>query len=355
MSTIPTFKESRMSSGISTRTPIAFFGGISRINIDNSNSFFQSLIFNKVLELSESPLVNPFVVSSRLSDSSQVLYNNNISAFQRGNNRFAYFVVSPTHEPIPFSRELFEFSLGSLGAFGLEFTNKPISPLSQGFNFITIKNIVRGDCEFINPQVHPKNFTMLVRSFGAFLRECKSKIMFILRLSKQTFNNIPTLKIFQSIIRNTDRNFNSTFKSRDTQNIISERETSRSIIPNRSPINKRFTFSFLNNSTSLFDTRDRKLRGKSKSSQIIVNKRMEFDIIPNFQFPSSINTELKPLLVEFDSLQDKLINIQLNWDTSNQHGKDLSNSDYLNISEGLNSAIPPTNKFVGILASNKIL
>ena len=355
MSTILTLKESRMSSSISTRTPIAFFGCISRINIDNPYSLFQSLIFNKVLELPKSPLVNPFVVPSRLSDSSQIFHNNNISHFQRGNNRFAYLVVSPTHKPIPFSRELFEFSLGSFCAFGLKFTNKPISPLSQGFNFITIKNIVGSDGEFINSQVHPKNFTMLVRSCGAFSGECKSKIMFIFRLSKKAFNNLPIFKIFQSIIRNRDRNLNSTFESRNTQNIIFKRETSWSIIPNRSPIDKGFTFSFLDNSTSLFNAGDRELRGQTYAPQIIINKRMEFDIVPNSQFPSFINTELKPLLIEFDSLQDNLTNIQLNRNTSYQHCRNLSNSYYLNVSEGLNSAIPPTNKFVGLLASNTIL
>jgi len=92
MSTISTFKESRVPNSIPTMASITFFGGISRINIDNSNSFFKSLIFNKVLKLSKSPLVNPFVIFSSVPNSSQVLHNNNISTFQRGNNRFAYYL-----------------------------------------------------------------------------------------------------------------------------------------------------------------------------------------------------------------------------------------------------------------------
>ena len=89
-----------------------------------------------------------------------------------------------------------------------------------------------------------------------------------------------------------------------------------------------------------------KLSRKSKISQILIDKSMEFDIIPDSHFPSFINTELKPLFIELDSFQNNFINFQLNRNTSNQHCKDLSNSNYLNLSEGVS---PPTTEVMGIL------
>jgi len=333
MPTIFTFKETRMPNSISAMASVTFFRGIGRVYIDNPNSFFKSFILDKVLELSESPFVNPFIVSGRLSNSSQVFHNNNISIFQFRNNRFADIVISPSHKPRPDTREFFKFSLGCPRAFGLEFTNKSISLLSQGFNFITIKFIIRCDCEFINPQVYPKNFAMMVRSFGAFSGECESEIMFFFGLSEQTFNNLPIFKILRSIIRNFNRNFNSALNSGDRENIIFKREGTRSIISDRSSVDKRFVFCFFNHPTRLFNTRNRELRRQSHFSQILINKGVEFDVIPNSHFPSNINTILKSFFVEFNSFQNRIINLQLYWNASNHHCKEQKNINYLNLSE----------------------
>jgi len=179
MTTIPTFLEASMPGSIPSVTPITFLGSISRINIDNSTTFPESFVFDKALELVERPFVHPFIISSSLSDTTQIFHNNNVTLIQNGYDRSTYVMVSPTHKPRPFSREFFKFSLGTSGAFALEFTNKFVSLYPQGFNFVTIKNIIGCDSEIINAQVHPKNFRMLVRSFGAFLRECEGEIGFI--------------------------------------------------------------------------------------------------------------------------------------------------------------------------------
>ncbi len=210
MSTNLTFKEPRMSDSISTMTSITFFGSVGRIDIDNSNSFLKSLIFNKTLELSKSPLVNPFIVSGTFSDSRQILHNNNISLFNFGNNRNTDVMICPSHKPSPSPRKFLQLLSRTSCAFRLKITNKSVSLFPQGFNFATIKNIVGGDCKIIYPQVHPKNFGMLVRSYRVFLGECKSEVGFIFLSIKQTFNNFPILKILQSIIRNLNRDFNPT-------------------------------------------------------------------------------------------------------------------------------------------------
>jgi len=351
MSTSLTLKEPRMSDSISVVTSITFFRCVSRINIDNSDSLSKSLIFNKVLKLSKSPLVNPLIVSSGDSNSTQIFHNNNISFFEGGNNRSTNVMVCPSHKPFPSSGKFLQLLSGTSCAFGLEFANKSVSFFPQGFNFVTIKNIPGSDCKIINPQVHPKNFGMLVRSFGIFLGECKSEISFIIGLGEQTLDDIPIFKIMQSVFGDSNRNFNSSINCRDTQNIIFKRETSWSIISDRSVFNQGFSFGFLQNPTSHFNTRSRKLSRKSEISQFRIDKRVKFNIVFNSQIPTIFNTILKSLFVKVNSIHHNFVNFNLNRNTSNQHHQDIKGSDYLNLSK-LNSAIPPTDESMGLLASN---
>ncbi len=342
--TTQTLKKTRMSGSIQTSTPITRLGSVFRIDINNPNSFSQSFVFDKLLHLEKCPLVNPFVVFSCSSNSLQIFHNNNISTIQTFNNTLADVMITPSHKPFPSTREFSQLPLSRFCAFRLESRNKFIMLNPQLLNVLSIEFIVGCDCEFINSQVHPKNFTMLVRSYGAFSGECESEIIFFFRLSEQTFSNFP-IKIFQSITRNFDRNFNSTINGGDAQNIIFKTETSRSIISDRNSIDNWIRLCFFNHSTRLFNTSDRKLRGQSHLPQILINKRMEFNIISNLHTPSSINTMLKSLFIQLNSFNYQIINLNLNWNTSNQHCKNTTESGYLNISESIS---PPKAEAMGI-------
>ena len=354
MSTILTLLKSRMSYSISSETPITFFRSVGRININNPNSFSKSFVFDKLLKFIESPLVNPFIVSSRNSNSTQIFHNNNISRLQTGNNRSTYVMVRPSHKPSPSSRKFFQLLSRTLRAFGLENTNKSVSTFPQGFNFVTIKNILRSDSEIINAQVHPKNFGMLVRSFGIFLSECKSKIMFASVFCKETFSNFPVIKIIRSVFRNRNGNFNSSIDSSNAQNIVLKRETPRSVVSDRDFIDDRipaFTFQY---TTSHLNTGCRKLSRKSEISQFRINERMQFDIIFNSENPSIVNTILKPLFVEVDSIDYDFSNFNFNRNTSNQHNNN-SYFTFINISKLNNSEIYPTFEKMCFPLLNKIL
>jgi len=332
-----------MSGGIQTSTPITSLRGIFRIDINNPDSFSQSLVFNKLLHLEKCPLVNPFIVFSCFSNSLQIFHNNNISTIQTFNNSLADVMITPSHKPSPSTREFFQLPLSRFCAFRLESRNHFIMLNPQFFNVLSIEFIVGCDCEFIDSQVHSKNPTMLVRIYGAFSGECESEIIFFSTLSQKTFSNFP-IKILQSIIRNFNRNFNSSHNGRDTQNIIFEGETSRCVIPDRSSFDKWFCLCFLNHSTRLFNTSNRKLRRQSHLSQIFINEGMEFDIISNLHSPSNINTMLKSLLIKFNSFDNQIINFQFYGNRPNQH-TNLRNSNYLNISENIS---PPKPKGMGI-------
>jgi len=341
--TIQTLKETRMPFCIQGIAPVTSLRGISRVDINHSDSLSQSFILDKTLELPKSPLVNPFIVFSCLSDVVQVFHNNNISFIQSTSNPLADFMILQSHKPSPSARDSLELSLSRLCAFRLNLRYFSVMFNPKLFEILSIELIVGGDCNFIDTAVHTKNPTLLVRIYGAFCGECKCEIIFFIRASQKTLNNLP-VKILQGIIGNLDRNLNSAPDSRDTQDIIFERKTSRRIVSNRSSFNKGFCLGFFNHSTGLFDTGNRQLRRKPKSSQIGINKRMEFDIISNSHFPSLINTELKPLLIEFNSSDNQIINFQFYGNRPNQH-QYSRNSNYLNLLEGIS---PPKAKAMGI-------
>src|SRR4030042_5547136 len=166
--TIQTLKETRMPFGIQRITPIASLRGVSRIDINNPNSFSESFVFNKELQLPESPLVNPFIIFSCCSDANQIFHNNNITFIQSINNSFADFMVLQSHKPIPSVRDSFKLSLGRFCAFRLKLRNKFIMLDSKLFKIFSVEFIIRSDSNFIDTAVHSKNFKMLVRSPRAF-------------------------------------------------------------------------------------------------------------------------------------------------------------------------------------------
>ena len=345
MSTSQTLNKSTMPFSFNVVTDRTRLRSVSRIDINNPNSFFQSLVFNKLLQLIETPFVNPFIVFGTLPNSFQIFHDDYIAIIQTSNNRFANVVITPSHKPFPTSTHSLEFSSGSLRAFRLKNRNKSIMLDSQLLNVFTIKFSIRSNSDFIDAEVNAQNSVTMLRKLDIFPSECKSEIIFISVFSQKTLPNLPIIKILQRIIRNLDRNFNSALNGRDTQNIIFEGKGTRSIVSDRNLKYVRIRFCFLNNSTSLFNTGDGKLRRQSHLSQIRINKRMQLNIISNLHSPSNINTMLESFFIEFDSFDNQIINFNLNWDTS-QHCKNIKESPYLNISEG---SIPPTSEEVGIL------
>ena len=345
MPTDSTFNKSPMSNSISVMADTTSLRGISRIDINNSNPFSQSLVFNKTLELVESPFMNPLIISGCCSDIFQIFHDDYVAIIQIFNNRFTNVVINPSLKQSPASTQFLEFSFGSFRAFRLENRNKLISLNSQLLNTFTIKSTIRSYCEFIDAEVNAQNSLMLIRTLDIFPSECKSEIIFFFRLSKQTFSNLP-IKILQSVIRNLNRNLNSSLNSGNAQDIIFKTETSWGIISNINFIDYWIRLCLFNHPTRLFNTSNRKLRRQSHLSQILINKRMEFDVIPNLHTPSDINTMLESFFVDFNSFNNNFINFNFNWDTSNQHLKKQKNINYLNV---LEVGIPPTNELVGIL------
>jgi hypothetical protein len=298
MSTNFILKESCISFSQFSVASVTKLRGVGGIDIDYPTSLHQRFIFDKTLQLSESPFMHPLIISTISSDVGQIFHNDDISALQVINNLFRDVVVSPSHKPSPTSREIFQFSLGSSSAFALQPTYESIMFDSFALNS-TEEFCIGSNSKIIYSNVDTKNSILEVRAIGTNVGiESEQEETFSMTIdSQQTFTNFPS-EIFNIIIGNNKRNFNSSFDSRNTQNIIFERSRTREIIPNGTMFDSRFSLSSFNNSAGLFDTSDRKLRRQSKISQIQIDKGMQSNIVFDIHSPRFVDAKAWSLLAK---------------------------------------------------------
>jgi len=322
-----------------TRTQLSTFGtdlgSIVRFDLNKFNSLSFSFVLDKTLQLKETPIANPIVHSpSEISSSNPFeVFHYNLVSIKLGNDCLADVMIYPSHKLSLFSSQLFEKSSGTSSAFALEFTSQEFE---FPFNLFYLRGVeelfVRSDGKIMNPQVHTES-SVQTRTDGAFLGECKQEEAFAFRINSQkAFINFPTKIIFETI-RDNKINFNSSFDCGDAQNIILEREASGRIISDRAEINKRFSLGFLNHATSLFNTSNRKLSRKSESFQFLINKWMEFNIIPNLHFPSLINTELQSSFVDNNSINNFLSWFNSNFSCCSGSHNNYKDSNYINLTK----------------------
>lgn len=278
-----------------------FFGSVSGIGIDNPTAFSYSFIFNKALELPESPLMHPFVISCSSSDIAQIFHHNSASIGDTINDSLAYIMVSPCHKLSPSSRDFFQMPLGRFSAFGLEFANQFIMLNPELFDFPSEKELIGCDCQVIYSDINSKNLILEVRVTGIdIFRECEQEEApaFFINPQKALFY-FPS-EIFNITIGNRERNFNPSFNCGKAQDIILEGSRTREVISHTNIADDWLGFSLLDHSTALFDTSDSKLRWHCLS-EMFVNERMESDIIPYLISPSSIDAVLQSFTIDFES------------------------------------------------------
>ena len=327
----------------------ADFGGIVRFNSNKFNPSYLCFVLDEVLQLKETPITNPIIhSSSKISFSNPLeIFHNNFASIKIINNFLADVMINPSHETSLFSRNLLQEPSGTLSAFALEFTSQE---LEFSFNLLNLGGMeelsIRSDSEIINPQVHTQNSTLRVRALGRkFLGECKQEeaSAFFVNPQKALFN-FPT-EIFFIAIRNSKRNFNSSFNCGNAQNIILERSRTREIVSNRTELDYWIGFCSFNNSTGLLNAGNSQLTLQSHFSQFGVNKRMKLNIISNFHSPSDINTMLKSFLIEINCINNLLSWFNFNFGCYSNSHKNYKDNYYLNLLEGIS---PPNPKGRGI-------
>jgi len=280
-------------------------GSVVRLDSNNFNSFSFSFVLDKTLQLIETPVAYPIVhslPSSLFPDTFEVFHHNLVSV-EVGNNVFTDIVVIPSHKPLLFSTQLLEKPSGTSSAFGLKFTTQIFEFSFDLFDFCRIiKLAVGSDCQVVYSAVNTKNSILDIRAFGSnCFRECEQEetSAFFIRPEK-ALSDIPT-EIFFVAIGNREWDFDSAFDCSKAQDIVLEGCRAREIITHGAFVNDWFAFSLLDYSAGLFDTSDSELALKSITLESRVDKRMEFDVIPYFVLPSSVNAELQSFSVKFES------------------------------------------------------
>ena len=160
----------------------------------------------------------------------------------------------------------------------------------------TKKSIIACDCKFVYSEVNTENkLRSVVYSIDLF-RECEqeeSSALFI--NSQETFGwTAPTDKIFFVTIGNTDYSLLSANQCFIDELVSFESCTPLEVISYTCSFDDRFGFGFFNISTSLANAGNCQLRWQFEpQSEVFIDEVMQFDVIPYFMFPSSINAALQ--------------------------------------------------------------
>jgi len=341
-------------------TPVADLGGIVRFNSNNFNSSSFSFVLDEILQLKETPIVNPIIHNSPsilFPDTFEVLHYNLVS-FESRNNTLTNVMINPSHITSFTPTNLPKKTISRPCAFSLKFTSQIFK---LPFNLLDFSRVVepavRTDSEVIYSEVNTQNNVLrtnvLLSGINLFRESEQEETSTFFIHPKQTLLDIP-IEIFFVTIWDSELELLPTLEQPQNENISFEISTSWEIVSDRSSFNDGFGFSLLYHTTSLFKTSDSNLGWQFELlSDRIINFVMEFDIIPNFMFPRIINTELECFSICFDSS-----NYLFGWINSHfcSHISSHINSFDIGVYKGygqmssgqLEIASPPTAKAMGI-------
>ena len=295
-----------------TRTQNSAFGtdlgSVIRSNPNNFNSFSFSLVLDETLQLVEAPVTDPIVHSftSSLSPDSFEVFHDNLVSIKIGNNVFADVVINPTHITCFSSAYLLKKTLCGKSAFALKFTTQVFEFPFNLLDFCRAKeSIIACNSEFVYSEVNAENKLRSVVYSIDFFRESEQEESFSLFInSQETFSwTAPAGKIFFITIRDSDGGFLSASQSFIDKFVSFESCASWEIVSNTCSSDKWFSFCFFNIATSLAYASDCQLRWQFElQSEIFIDNIMQFDVVPYFILPSSINTELQSFSVSRKSI-----------------------------------------------------
>jgi hypothetical protein len=286
-----------------TRTQNSTFGtdlgSIVRLDLDKFNTLSFSFVLDKALQLEETPIANPIVhsLSSPLFPDTFQVFHNNLVSIKIGNNVFADVVINPSHITCFSSANLLEKTLGGKSAFALEFTTQEFELPFDLLDFSRTKEpVIRSDRKFVYSEVNTENkLRSVVYSIDLFREREQKESSALFINSQETFGwTVPTDKIFFVTIRDSDDNFLPASQCFIDKSVFLEPCTPWEVISNTCSFDDRFGFGFFNISASLTNAGNCQLRWQFESqSEVFINNIVQFDVIPYFMFPSSINAELQ--------------------------------------------------------------
>jgi len=285
-------------------TLVADLASHERVDFYNFNPNHISFVFNKALQLEETPIAQHTVESLSFSlfpDSFQV-FHYNLVTIKVGHNVFTHIMVYPGHKPSFSSRDFLQQSLAGTSAFGLEFTSQELEFSFDLFYWFE-EPAVRTDGKVVYSEINAQNrvlrTTVQLNGINLF-RECENEETPTFFINPQkAFINIPT-EIFFVAVRDVQLEVLSCLEQSQAELVSFEPCTSWEVVPNRTISYQWFGLDFLDHANSLLDARDCQLSWQIFSERRI-DKRVELDVISYLLLPCLIDTVLKTSLVSIDS------------------------------------------------------
>lgn len=354
MSAIKKIKVSR-TNFTTVRTNL---GSHIRIDKDNSLSFSFSFVANELLQLKETPTIEPSVQSfthiliPTLSYPFKILQYDCIS---RSNNLLADVVVNPTHITFLFARDCFKQSFSRLCAFTLK--SFPQELVLHNLGLMTSENLaITTDGKVVYSEVNTE-ISVATESAGVFnscrglpqvpsdlYRECDVKE----HLSFSILDNLKSLvlpiKILPVVFRNVDRDVLSlTFDKCGNPNLIKGEckqvsvETDRARLHNRL-LFKLSSFKILRSLGYCFTGKV----GRKPLPQVFIDDVMKLESIDYLSFKSFVDSILNRIKKCVRHILNLFIQSNLNLYRGNGfHNQSVYHNLYLNVTE-VTGSIHPT-------------
>jgi hypothetical protein len=307
-----------------TRTKHSTFGadlaGVVRLNLFHNDAFHVGFVGDEALQLEERPVANPIIHHSPSSfiPYSFEVFQNNLSTIKTFDDAFADVVINPSHITSFSSRDFLKQSLAGTSAFSLE-----LSPEIFEFSLCLLHNTaikepcVACDCEVVYSEVDAQNDTLratvLLNGIN-FFRECKDEKASVLPVNSENALADFPVEIFFVAGGNVELELLPILEQPQNQDISFEISTAGKVVSDTCLLDDWLSLCLLDHSAGLTDAGYCELCRQSLP-EMLVNKRMELNIIPNLPTPSIIDAELQSLSISFDGSDYFISGVNLDFST----------------------------------------
>ena len=314
---------------------------------DNSFAFSFSFILDEVLEMIETPRIEPSVEFfahkpiPTLSYSFKVFQNDNICVLD---NLFAYEMVDVPHIAFLPSRKQFELSLTGFCAFALQPSPQVLELHNLGLT--TLENpAIRTDSKVVYSDINTQMKSIRNGLDIDISGKCDVKEESALFVNSQKGSLVTPIKIFKIIFWNLNRNINPLSNGGESDFILTE---------SKSPLIKSKRHHFLKSWFRAFICFDRfkglrsypigiynKLRGQIKQfSCLVIAKMMEFVSVGYIGFKAFISNILDRFTILLHSFKKQSISWYFDFDSCyglhNLNVGQLIYKPYAQMSSGIN-------------------
>jgi hypothetical protein len=227
-------------------------------------------------------------------------------------------VINPSHITSFSSRDFLKQSLAGTSAFSLELSPQEFKSSFGLLNNTTIKEpCVACDCEVIYSEVNTQNDTLratvLLNGINLF-RESENEKAYAFSINPENALRYFPVEIFFVAGRNVELELLTCFEQPQDKNIAFEVSTAGKVVSDGSLFDNWFVFSFLDHSASLTYASNSELRWQGLP-EMLIDERMEFNIIPNLPAPSIIDAELQSPSISFDGSGYFISGVNLDFST----------------------------------------